>query len=417
VICKIYSVGMSFMLVLDQRGGPTGRGQRFGSAAGALLVVVAALAAIPAVGLTALRLAMLIPEPLVSDTIGEYVSADIVTNVDTLLASAVLVTVATLTVGLLLTRRERRIVLFLRRFGHAPATHAVTQAVARIGVAWRLVTLDDDQVQPVGASGRARDLIRAKERASSVGSWLGELGALLGAIGTFSLLALFGLGINAGLEGVDPASLVETGEVPWFNWALVGAGVAIALLALRILYGALRVVLTPLFLAVARVEKEIRDAETAKALHVGHSAAIAAAAKRVRRQARRVFGARLTVLKVHSSIWKQTVTTFAAISSTPLIDISEPTENVLWEVETLTAQFGPRCLFIGQQDLVARLQDLSDKRPLAVRLRQHLRGREVLAYTTDRAGAARFARALAATLAQHATMPLPTTARTGGQHP
>jgi hypothetical protein len=83
--------------------------------------------------------------------------------------AAVTTAVLGLALGLKLVRGRRRLVLFLRRFGHTAATHAATVAAASIGGRWRLVTLDDAQIVPVGigpmydalsAAGRGRALLR-----------------------------------------------------------------------------------------------------------------------------------------------------------------------------------------------------------------------------------------------------------------
>ena len=108
------------------------------------------------------------------------------------------------------------------------------------------------------------------------------------------------------------------------------------------------------------------------------------------------------VLRVASSVWQQTVSRMASVASVPLIDVSEPTENVLWEIDALTARFGSRCVVIGHHDRVSRLAAPPGSGPSAgsldERLARLLDGREVLAYTTDRRGMRRFARALRGTL-------------------
>ena len=125
----------------------------------------------------------------------------------------------------------------------------------------------------------------------------------------------------------------------------------------------------------------------------------------VRRQSRTVFGARLSVLTVSSAIWQETVTGIAELSAIPLIDISEPTENVLWEVEELVRRFGDRCVFIGAYD---RLQELTTREPdpLMERLSTFLDGRQVLGYKSDARGRKRFVRALGSTLERHIRRPL-----------
>jgi hypothetical protein len=65
------------------------------------------------------------------------------------------VVVATWPLAIRLVRNNRRSVLFLRRFGDTDATSVVTDAVWRIGASWRVVTLDDETVAPVGNNARA----------------------------------------------------------------------------------------------------------------------------------------------------------------------------------------------------------------------------------------------------------------------
>ena len=104
-----------------------------------------------------------------------------------------------------------------------------------------------------------------------------------------------------------------------------------------------------------------------------------------------------------SNVWHETVSRFARQSSVALIDISEPSGNLLWEVEELTLRTKTPCVFIGEYDRVAPLGD-DDVRSNAERsfpqLALLLGGHEVLAYTTDRAGQRRFARALRGKLRQ-----------------
>jgi hypothetical protein len=98
-------------------------------------------------------------------------------------------------------------------------------------------------------------------------------------------------------------------------------------------------------------------------------------------------------------VWQQTVQAFAGVCSAPLIDISDISGNVLWEIEEVTHRFGPRCLFVGRRDRVAWLADppsglSTDEEGLL----QLLDGHEVLAYMTDQPGVRRFARSLRAKL-------------------
>ena len=65
--------------------------------------------------------------------------------------ASVLLAVSASKLGLSLLRRKRRLVLFLRRFGYSDATQAITTAAAsRLGQSWRLVTLDDSEIEAIG---------------------------------------------------------------------------------------------------------------------------------------------------------------------------------------------------------------------------------------------------------------------------
>jgi hypothetical protein len=143
----------------------------------------------------------------------------------------------------------------------------------------------------------------------------------------------------------------------------------------------------------------VREAERSKTAVVQTVAEIRAAVWAIARRSRKVFGPRLVVLRVASPVWRDAVLELAAAASLPLIDVSEPTENVLWEVEELTKQFGSSCVLIGQHEQVTRLAALlpgTSDGPESIehRIVRHLDGREILAYTTDPRGLERFARAL-----------------------
>jgi hypothetical protein len=140
----------------------------------------------------------------------------------------------------------------------------------------------------------------------------------------------------------------------------------------------------------------VQEAETSKAVTVTSPAEIDRAAQLIAQRSRKVFGPRLVVIRVASQAWQHAVSRLASLSSLPLIDISEPTENVLWEIEQLTQRFGDRCVLIGHYDRVSALATPTDRALTTVeqRLAQLLKGREVLAYTADPAGQRRFAKAL-----------------------
>jgi hypothetical protein len=114
--------------------------------------------------------------------------------------AAVTTAVLGLALGVRLVRGRRRLVLFLRRFGHTAATHAATVAAASIGSRWRLVTLDDAQIVPVGV-GPMYDALSAADRGGALGgAVLGRIyGIAARVVGTVLLLSIMGAAIDVGL--------------------------------------------------------------------------------------------------------------------------------------------------------------------------------------------------------------------------
>jgi hypothetical protein len=332
--------------------------------------------------------------------------------------------------GLRLLRRNRRLVLFLRRFGHDEAQSAVTFAVMRtIGASWRLVTLDDAEMAPIGVPAGTRRLFQGGRLLSrsilAVGNFAG--------LRTFPFLVL-AMWVIVAVALIDPAlDYAQTGNTSWDRWAdalepyldiltsvlewhwpadavaptlpgifallamasMVSFGVLIATMVALIAALPLGTVLFFLSEAAATV----REAEQSKTVAVSSAVDIDRVAYSIARRSRQVFGPRLVVLRVASDVWQQAVRRLARLSSLRLIDISEPTENVLWEVEELLVQSGDRSVLIGQYERVAALAARDGElTPAARRLAALLHGREVLAYTSDRRGLRRFARALRSVL-------------------
>src|SRR6187200_1229548 len=83
----------------------------------------------------------------------------------------------------------------------------------------------------------------------------------------------------------------------------------------------------------------VRDAERSKTVTATSAAEIQQAALGIVRRSRQVSGPRLVVLRVASNVWQRAVREPASVCSLTLIDISEPTENVLWEFEELLTRY------------------------------------------------------------------------------
>jgi hypothetical protein len=405
--------------------------RRISSLAGGLLLILGLTASIPAVPSSLVVISFVLGWMTTGPTDPDPWPAPDVPVQEIVLAWAVAtpVAIAGVKIGLRLLRRNRTLVLFLRRFGHDAAQSAVTFAVLQtIGASWRVVTLDDAEMVPIGVPAGTRGLFRAGHLTSkhvlAIGHFLGlkTFPILITAMWVVVAAALIGPALELARTGVtsfdqwgdaiDPyvrilGSIFE-GQPPLDAvgptlpgvFAVLAMAAALSFAALGVTMAALLVALplsTVLFFLSSSADA-VREAERSKTLAVATADEIRRAADDIARRSRRVFGPRLVVLRVASNVWQQAVRELARLSSLTLIDISEPTENVLWEVEALIIRSADQCVLIGQYDRVAALGASPTGEgaltPVERRLAALLGGREVLAYTTDRRGLNRFARAL-----------------------
>ena len=394
------------------------------------LGMLASIVAVPAnIAVVSFVLGWLTSEPTASE---QWPTPDIpVREIVIAWALATPLAIAAIRGGLRLVRRDRRLVLFLRRFGYDDAQSAVTFAVVRtIGASWRIVTLDDAEMTPVGVAAGTRRLFSAggftARHAIRLTQFLG--------VRTFPVLISAAWGVLA-LALLGPAlDYLRTGRASWEPWGaaldpfvqiLVSvfegkppleylgptlAGVfAVLVMAVAVSFGvmvasvALLILALPLstilFFASASADAvRAADANAATRPAVNSARDARDAAHRIARRNARVFGPRIVVLRVAASVWQDTVRELAAVVTLPLIDVSEPTDNVVWEIDELRQRFGDDCVFVGQHDRLVTMADRQGITAAESRLMDRLAGREVLAYTTDPAGLRRFARALRATL-------------------
>jgi hypothetical protein len=300
-----------------------------------------------------------------------------------------LVMVASLTAGLWLVRGKRRLVLFLRKFGFTGATQAVTFAVVNaLGRSWRLVTLDDAEVSPVGA--------RSGMRWLSIVVGLAAVGVV--AYGLFWRLGggfkdLLGEVVEKGMQGATLKDLLPK----LFGTIIMALVVGIIALGVFLvpagLAGAVAIFAWTSFGAIVRAER-------AKTIPIASEAQLEQTASAIARRSRRIIGPRLVVAKVASAIWQMAVRRLASNSSAVIIDITEPTDSLLWEIETLRPEMRSRCILVGEQDRLRRMTEGTagqGSSPQA-RLLRLLDGERVLAYPSGKQDLRRFARSLHARL-------------------
>ena len=326
--------------------------------------------------------------------------------------------------GRRLIRGRRSAVLFLRRFGYRGSMEAVTFAVLRtIGTTWRLVTLDDEQIASVGVAPVSRVIFGLGSRVVRIAigaahfvlasfRWTVTGAALVLAVqvaqvqlssnwsgamrdGTFDpyLAVVFAL-----LEGHSPIGYFAP-TLPGV-FAMFAAAVALGLGGLFVVFAALVVALpfSGVLMFASSSADAMRKAEESKTRAIRHGREVAKAVTAIIEQGRQTFAPRLVVLRVATEVWQQSVSELARVTSASIIDISEPTEHLLWELDELKRVCPGRSIIIGEHARVARWAQSNDVTApdgsLDRRFAARVEGREVLAYTTDRAGMRRFARAL-----------------------
>jgi hypothetical protein len=393
--------------------------QPIATIAGALLLVVGIAASFVAVPANFLVAAWFLGERIdLEISQGRSVTADeilLVWGVSTPLA------IFGVSRGLRLVRRGRTTVLFLRRFGHDEAQNAVTFAVTRtIGRSWRVVTLDDAEIEAVGVPTGTKWFFRSVQIVSAV-----ALGIVTFLLRIFPLAQL-GLWIIVGLDlmrariweraqsaqawvtVLDPyVQIISTafdGKLPVdaVGPSLPGAFALLAVVLAGIVVG-LGAALTAApvasgvgaaFLFFSSFPADaVMAADQAKTREIRTEGDIGIAAYAVTERSRRVFGPQLVVLRVASSVWRQTVSRFASASSLALIDVSEPTENLIWEIEELRDRTRTKSVFICEHRRAEEITS-SSSRPFDGHVARLLELDEILAYTTDRRGRRRFASAL-----------------------
>lgn len=289
-------------------------------------------------------------------------------------------------IGVKLMRGRPRTVLFLRKFGFGEAklfvSHAASEALGR---RWRLVTLDDLAIQPVTTPRLTRWIVRL-------------LVLALIALAAYLLYVAFQTAANPDSSAVERAmeSAAEDADNP--VGAVVGAlvvGMVMALIvaivtgmvvvAISLLAGAAAI----FGLASLLTSRSLARAERQGRTPVRNPGELAAFLHRIHRARRKLFAPRIAVVRVVDELWKDAVAGLAAQADVVLLDISDPSESLQWEVQMLQRLPEVTLLPIGSADRVRALaatggHDHDDRVVL-----HHLDRRDVLVYGTDRKAFAR----------------------------
>lgn len=282
--------------------------------------------------------------------------------------------------GVRLIRGRRRLGLYLRKFGYGDATRAVSQALrGGVGRRVRFVTLDDAMVAPLGVSKAPRRI-----------AWL--VCVVCSALAAWWLYWAFGGPSDQALEAAGGDANEAFTVIVTLFIALVGLCLALSIA-----------------LFAGSAYRSARAAERFATRAIDSDRIIEPTAREIARLSRRVFSPRLVVVRVASPIWQPAVYGLGRVSDVVIIDISHPTDALLWEVTNMKPLFGDRWVLVGAYDQVYALAHphaglSGDPRGLLARL---LEGEEVLAYGHTPADHRRFLRALRNRLHRAASAPRP----------
>lgn len=286
-------------------------------------------------------------------------------------------------------------VLFLRKFRHTNASQTVSDAASRTGANWRFVSLDDTEMEPTGGS---RGLLAT----TLVIGYLPMVTLTSGTVGVVSKLVKmsFKIAIFAWVMGVILHWFTEDVHLIAELTKYSGYVVAAVIGAWAIKWVLIAVFSLPVLLVMSIVT--MNSNEWAKATNLSELKDIRAEINP--KQIGQTFAAKFRVVEVGIEFWRTAVSSVSVIATLPLIDVSEPTDAILWEVAEMISRFGSRCVFIGHRPQVEAF--ISSDDPIAARLHRLLAGKEVLVYVNDTAGRRRFAHALRATLEFRSRQPL-----------
>jgi hypothetical protein len=149
----------------------------------------------------------------------------------------------------------------------------------------------------------------------------------------------------------------------------------------------------------------VHRAERSKKLRIEDSLEVDTISRLLAHRSRRVFAARLAVVRVASPVWHEAVRGLASVSAAVVVDVSQATDNLVWEVAMLKRELWRRCIVVADGERFMALTEGPERAPDVDRqLLEMLSGEDVLAYSSDRQGRKRFARALRARLEELGAM-------------
>lgn len=261
-------------------------------------------------------------------------------------------------VGWALFEGRKTPVVYLRQFGSTSANRVISDAIgARLGSAYRVVTLDDLEIQP---------------------TYPPRIHVLFSVLAPLVLAVCF-VGISTYVY-----------ELRQRRQYTFGAGLdqGLAPMIIELCFGACGI------MASVHTWRVFRRSH----LKVVDIQGVHEVTKRVLKLSNWLRGPRLmdsavTVVRVADSEWKSMVASLLEYTGNVIVDVSIPTPNVLWELEQLSLLHFRQCVIIANRELLLGWLDATppaDEAPdLYDRTRALLADREILLYDSENRAHAR----------------------------
>jgi hypothetical protein len=233
------------------------------------------------------------------------------------------------------------------------------------------VTLDDLATQPVGTKKGTR--------------WTVRIVVIVAAVGLIWALVMAVQAFSDPFAGSDEVAQNADGPLEQIGTE-IGALFAAAILFLFLIaiISLIAGVAGALGIAGLLTSRSLRRAERDQWTRVRSRVELTEFLDNVRRTQSKLFAPRIAVLRTVDELWRDAVAGLADIADVALIDISDPSEALLWELQMLDRRPDVEVVLIGEASRVEALHrtgghDADDRAVVAL-----LGPRPVLTYSRDR---------------------------------
>jgi hypothetical protein len=270
-----------------------------------------------------------------------------------------------LPVAWILTAPKKATAIFLRRFRLEAVSTSMRHAVEHgIGRHVRIVTLDDRSFRSLEAPAVVRKFSR----------WTAPT-----VLTVFALVVVGGLVLGAWLFQRYSISINGLGVIGMLI-------VQMTIVLTAPLIAPLCLYLATQFGILLALRRRMRQRSYILVVNQGH---LESFENRVRILGNRWRGATIlepqaTVVEVSDELWKEAVRVGLKKADYILVDVSQATENLLWELEEVLRENNHCVLFTAEEKLFANWTASPDASPTEVRALALLSGREVLGYAGSR---------------------------------